>query len=291
MTDNNPTHESRIARRSILATVGLSTAGLAGCTSDSPSSPSNNSSEDSSGLNTEDSDVFSNVEMNDENLEVEVTGESSTEFINLVDPDGELFDQARLEDDDTEVSFEILGRFEDDLTTGEYQLVALESLESDNPIDSTTITLDAECTITDVLWAAENPEMDWDKESPIWEEYAAVVIENKGTIPSLLSELEWAGAPVARLQSKDSQSYYHETRLPPGETTVYSADSVYGTEGAVHSLDCGELDIEPMTVIATTQVGSDPSYTQEIEYGDGQSCELSIVAGSPGESTSGGGGN
>ncbi|WP_238717464.1 hypothetical protein [Natronorubrum halophilum] len=133
--------------------------------------------------------------------------------------------------------------------------------------------------------------MDWEKESTIWNEYAAVVIENKGTIPSLLSELEWAGAPVAHLQSKDAQSYYHEVRLPPGETTVYSADSVYGTEGAVHSLDCGELEIEPMTVTAITQVGPDPSYTQEIKYGDGQSCELSIAEGSPGESISGGGEN
>lgn len=291
MTNNTPTHESRIARRSVLATIGLSTAGLAGCTSNTDSEPSNNSTEDGSGLDTEDSDVFANVEMNDKKLEVEVTEESSTEVITLRDPDGEIVDQDSLGDDDTEVAFEILGRYEDDIATGEYQLIALENSESDDMIDSTTITLDAECTITDVLWAAENPDMDWDKESPIWEEYAAVVIKNEGTIPSLLTELEWEGAPVARLQSKDAQSYYHEVRLPPGETTVYSADSVYGTEGAVHSLDCGELGTEPMTVTATTQVGPDPSYTQQIEYGDEQSCELAIVESSPDRSPSDGGEN
>ncbi|WP_229504812.1 hypothetical protein [Natrinema versiforme] len=274
----------------MLASIGLSTAALAGCTSDSSTNPSNNSTADGTGLSTEDSDVFANVEMNGKNLEVEVTGESSTAFINLVDPNGELFDQARLEEDDTEASFEILGRYEDDLPTGEYELIALESLESDDPIDSTTISLDAECRITDVLWAAENPDMDWDKNSPVWDEYAAVVIENKGTIPSLLTELKWDGAPVARLQSKDAQSYYHEVRLPPGETTVYSADSVYGTEGAVHSLNCGELGTEPMTVTAITQVGPDPSYTQQIEYSD-ESCELAIVESGPGESTAAGGEN
>lgn len=291
MTDNTPTHESRIARRSVLATIGLSTASLAGCTSNTDSEPSNNSSEDGSGLDTEDSNVFANVEMNDKNLEVEVTGESSTEFINLVDPDGELSDQARLEDDDTEVSFEILGRFEDDIATGEYKLVAFESRGGDDPIDSTTITLDAECTITDVLWAAENPDMDWEKRSSAWEAHAAVVIENKGTIPSLLTELEWAGAPVARLQSKDAQSYYHEVRLPPGETTVYSEGPVYRTENSIQSLDCGEYGTESMTVTATTQVGPDPSFTQQIEYGGGQSCELAIVESSPDESSSDGGEN
>ncbi|QCS44791.1 hypothetical protein FEJ81_20805 (plasmid) [Natrinema versiforme] len=229
--------------------------------------------------------------MNEQNLEVEVTGESSTAFINLVDPNGELFDQARLEGDDTEASFEILGRYEDDLPTGKYELVALESLESDDPIDSTTISLDAECKITDVLWAAENPDMDWEKRSSAWEAHAAVVIENKGTIPSVLTELEWAGAPVARLQSKDAQSYYHEVRLSPGETTVYSEGPVYRTENSIQSLDCGEYGTESMTVTAITQVGPDPSFTQQIEYGSEQSCELAIVEGNPDGSPSDGGEN
>ncbi|WP_092907383.1 hypothetical protein [Halostagnicola kamekurae] len=214
--------------------------------------------------------------MNDKNLEVEVTEESTTEVITLRDPDGEIFDQDSLEGD-TEVAFEILGRYEDDIATGEYELVALESRGSDDPIDSTTITLDAECTITDVFWAAENPDMDWEKRSSAWDAHAAIIIENKGTIPSLLTELEWAGAPVAHLQSKDAQSYYHEVRLPPGETTVYSEGPVYRTQNSIQSLDCSEYDTEPMTVTAVTQVGPDPSYTQQIEYGGEQSCELAIV--------------
>lgn len=288
MTDNNTTHDSRIARRSVLATIGLSTAGLAGCTSDSDLDPSNNSTEDGSGLDTEDSEVFANVEMNDKKLEVEVTGESSTEVITLRDPDGEIINQDSLGDDDTEVAFEILGRYDDDIATGEYELVALES---DDPIDSTTITLDAECTITDVLWAAGNPDMDWDKNSPVWDEYAAVVIENEGTIPSLLTELRWKGAPAAKLGRDDTVSYHHETRLPPGETTAYSFGQIYQTSGAGGSLDCSELGTEPMTVTAVVQVGPDPSYTQQIEYGDDQSCDLTIVEGSPTDSDSTGGGN
>ncbi|AGB34094.1 hypothetical protein C488_15407 [Natrinema pellirubrum DSM 15624] len=270
----------------MLVSIGLSTAALAGCTSNSSTSPSNNSTEDSSGLDTEDSDVFANVEMNGKNLEVEVTGESATEFINLVDPNGELFDQSRLEEDDTEASFEILGRYEDDLPTGEYELIALKSLESEDPLDSTTISIDAECRITDVFWAAENPDMDWDKNSPVWDEYAAVVIENKGTIPSLLTELQWKGAPAAKLGRDDTVSYHHEIRLPPGETTVYSFGQIYQTSGAGGSVDCSRLGTEPMTVTAVVQVGPDPSYTQQIEYGDDQSCDLTIVKGSPTDSDS-----
>ncbi|MGQ3722749.1 hypothetical protein [Natrialba aegyptia] len=282
MTEDTHPDESRIARRSVLASLGVGTALLAGCTSNPVSGPSTNST-DGTGLSVEESDVFSAVEMNDEYLEIEVTDETSIEFINLVDPEGELYNQQRLKNGETKTSFEVLGRYEDAFPTGDYKLIALQG---DEQIDTTTITLEADCTITDVLWAAENPDMDWDTKPSDWETYAAVVIENTGTIPSLLTELEWTEAPVAKLQSKGSQSYYHETRLPPGRTTVYSKGSVYATNGAVHSLDCSDLETEPLTVTATVQVGSNPSYTQQIQYGDGKSCEISIVNDSADESTS-----
>lgn len=286
MTENTPTHDSRIVRRSVLATIGLGIGSLAGCTSESSSDPENNSPNDTDpDLASGGSDVFTKAEMADGTLEVEVVDDVSVEFINLVDPNDELYDQQRLESGVTTTSFEILSRT-DDFVTGEYELIALDGDES---VDTTTITLEADCRITDVLWAAENPDMEWDTDAPNWDEYAAVVIENTGTIPSLLTELEWAGSPVARLQSKESQSYYHETRLPPGETTVYSAGSVYATDDAVHSLDCGDLKTEPMTVTAIVQIGLDPSYTQQIEYSGNQSCDLSIVDGSPDGPTTDGG--
>ncbi|MCU4744120.1 hypothetical protein [Natronoglomus mannanivorans] len=285
MTGNTPTHDNRIARRSVLASIGLGTAALAGCTSDSSSDPANNSTNSTdSGLASGESDVFLDVAMEDDELEIELADDASVEFINLVDPNGELYDQQRLESSETRTSFEILGR-SDDFVTGDYELVALSG---DEQIDTATVTLEAECRITDVLWAAKNPDMEWDTDLPHWDEYAAVVIENTGTIPSLLTELEWAGAPVARLQSKESQSYYHEKRLPPGETTVYSKRQVYRTENAFNSLDCSELETESMTVTAVVQIGSDPSYTQQIKYDGDGSCELSIED-DPHERTAGGG--
>lgn len=283
MTEDSNTNDSRIARRSVLATLGISTATLAGCASGLD--PSNNST-DGNRISAGDSNVFTSVEIAEESLKIEVADDTSVESINLVNPSGELYDQQRLENGETETSFEILGKYEDDFPTGKYELVALDG---DNQVDTTTLTLEANCTITDVLWAAENPAMEWDKNSPNWETYAAVVIENTGTIPSLLTELEWAGAPVARLQSKESQSYFHETRLPPGETTVQSKHPVYRTGNALRSLDCGELGTEPMTVTAVVQVGVDPSYTQQLRYDGDQSCELSIVEGNPNEAMSNGG--
>ena len=284
MKENTNTDNNSIARRTVLASLGVSTAALAGCTSGTSTDPSNTSnSTDGNGIGAEGSDVFTSVEMGDANLEIEVASDVSVEYINLIDPNGELFDQQRLASGETTTSFEILGRYEDSVPTGDYELIALDG---DEQVDTTTITLEAECTITDVLWAAENPDMEWDKNSPVWDEYAAVVIENTGTIPSLLTELRWQGSPVARLLSKESQSYYHETHLPPGKTTVYSKGSVYATDGAVHSLDCDELGTEPMTVTAHVQVGSHPSYTQQIKYEDSQSCEITIVDGSTGTSIS-----
>ncbi|SDE02044.1 hypothetical protein [Natrinema hispanicum] len=289
MTENTNRDDGGIARRAVLASLGVSTAALAGCTSGTSTDPSNTSnSTDGGGISAEGSDVFTSIEMGDTTLEIEVADDASVELINLIDPNGELFDQQRLASGETTTSFEILGRYEDSVPTGDYELVALDG---DEQVDTTTLTLEAECTITDVLWAAENPDMEWDKNSPDWDEYAAVVIENTGTIPSLLTELRWRSSPVARLLSKESQSYYHEAHLPPGKTTVYSKGSVYATDGAVHSLDCDELGTEPMTVTAHVQVGSNPSYTQEIKYGDSQSCEITIVDGSTGTSISSGGEN
>ncbi len=280
MTEDTYTDDSRIARRSVLAGLGVSTAALAGCTSGSDPSTNNT---DGNGISADGSDVFASVEIDEGRLEIEVATDTPVEFVNLVGPDGELFDQQRLEGGATQTSFNILDR-SDDLRSGEYDLVALDG---DEQLGTTTITLEAACTITDVLWAAANPDMDWDKSSPNWETYAAVVIENRGTIPAVLTELRWAGAPVARLLSKDSQSYYHETRLPPGETTVYSNGPIYSTTGAVHSLDCDSLEVEPMTVTAVVTVGSDPSYTQQIEYG-GDQCKISLVEGGTSEGASNG---
>ena len=286
MTENTNTDNNSIARRTVLASLGVSTAALAGCTSGTSTDPSNTSnSTDGNGISAEGSDVFTSVEMGDANLEIEVADDASVEFINLVDPNGELFDQQRLASSETATSFEILGRYEDSVPTGDYELIALDG---DEQVGTTTLTLEAECTITDVLWAAENPDMEWDKNSPVWDEYAAVVIENTGTIPSLLTELRWKGAPAAKLGLDDTVSYYHETRLPPGKTTVYSFSQIYQTSGAGGSLDCTELGTEPMTVTAVVQVGQNPSYAQQIEYGGDQSCDLSIVEEGPNKSLSDG---
>nr|WP_317176171.1 hypothetical protein [Halovivax sp. KZCA124] len=252
--------------------------------SDSSSEPANNSTD--SGLASGESDVFTDVVMEDDELEIEIADDASVEFINLVDPNGELYDQQRLQAEETRITFDILGRYDDAFPAGEYTLVARNG---DEEVDTTTITLEADCKITDVLWAKENPDMDWDRDSPVWDEYAAIVIENEGTIPSLLTELEWTGAPAAKLGPDDSISYYHETRLPPGKTTVYSFSQIYQTSGASGSLDCREYGTEPMTVTAVVQVGPNPSYTQQIEYGGGQPCELTIVEGNSDESASNGG--
>ncbi|WP_255681501.1 hypothetical protein [Natrinema sp. SYSU A 869] len=104
MTEDTHTDESRIARRSVLAGLGVSTAALAGCTSESDSP---NNSTDGNGISADGSDVFNSVKIVEESLEIEVTDDASVEFINLVDPDGELHDQQRLETGETKTSFEI----------------------------------------------------------------------------------------------------------------------------------------------------------------------------------------
>jgi len=137
--------------------------------------------------------------MGDANLEIEVADDASVEYINPIDPNGELFDQQRLATGETTTSFEILGRYGDSVATGDYELIVLDGDDRSTRRQSRlrqSVRLRMSCG------QRRRSRHGRDKNSPVWDEYAAVVIENTGTIPSLLTELRWQGSPVARLLSK-----------------------------------------------------------------------------------------
>jgi len=277
-------HDKRIGRRTVLCGLSGTLAALAGCSS-SPSDTNSPSSETSPPPGSE-SDAFERVAMTETALVVELASDTEAESVNLINPNGETNSLQRIQEGATQVTFQLLGETEDGYTPGEYRVVAVAG---DKTIGETTISLEPQVTITDVIWAQNNPDMDWDKSGSAWQQFAALTVENTGNAPTYLTAVEWRNSPQATVSASDTVTTNLNQLLLPGETTIYTTTPVYQTEdptGVYGAIDCGEVETETLTVTGTLQAGGNPSYSQTIEYGgEKYSCDLTIVEGGPTDST------
>ncbi|AGB17383.1 hypothetical protein Halru_2812 [Halovivax ruber XH-70] len=272
-------NQPRIARRTALACVAGGIAGLAGCTtsSETPDEPNEDQPE---------SETFDSVDWDGPTLCATLATDVSATYVDLVDPNGETLRRDHPQDT-ADVSFTLLGETEDGYEPGKYRLVASDG---DSAIGETTVSLDPEFTITDVKWAAEHPDLEWDKDQSDWEDRAAIEIENTGTAPSYVEQIRWTDAPLSKVMYPAETEFYHRVLLPAGETTTIYGAAVYATDGRFgESIDCSEIETDELTATAIVQAGENPSYSQTVEYGETEgSCDLSIVDGVPVESTAGG---
>ena len=286
MNDNTSSsgHDRCIDRRTVLSGLSGALIALAGCSS-SPSDTDSPSSETSPPPESE-SDAFERVAMTEIALVVGLASDTEADSVNLINPNGEMNSLQRVQEGTTQVTFQLLGETEDGYTPGEYRVVAVAG---DKTIGETTISLEPEVTITDVVWAANNPNMDWEKSESAWQQFAALTVENTGNAPTYLTAVEWHNSPQATVSASETVTTNLNRLLPPGETTIYTTTPVYQTEdptGVYGAIDCGEVETETLTVTGTLQAGGNPSYSQTIEYGgEKYSCELTIVDGGPTDST------
>lgn len=274
----------RIDRRTVLSSLAGVVATIAGCTG--TSSDADDPNRTSSQPSTDDEGPIESVEMTGTDLTVELANDAAVDYVTLRQSNGDATHRQPVVDTQT-VAFSLLGAIQSGYDPGTYAVVATADGE---PVGETTITLEPNVRITDVRWAKNHPEMDWDRSVDSWEQHAALRIENTGNAPSFLTSVEWTGAPLCRIRSQETLEFHHQVLLPAGETTtVYSSAPIYRTSdqlGYGESVDCGELDREPLTVTGHVQAGQDAAYTQTISYGESdQSCELSVVEGSPTTST------
>jgi hypothetical protein len=273
---NTTNHERRIDRRTVLGGVSGALVALAGCSS-TPSE--SNSSETSTPPETK-SSPFKRVTMTETELVVEFTNDIIIDSVNLINPNGEVNTSQRIQEGTTQITFQLLGETEDGYTSGDYRIVAVTN---DETIGTTTISLNPKLTITDVQWAKNHPDLNWDKDKSTWQQYAALTVENTGNAPTYLTALKWKNSPHTKVSPSNTLTHNSHTLLPPGETTVYSSVPVYQTEdptGVYGSIDCGNLTTDTLTVTGVVQAGTDPLYSQAIEYGGAKySCDLTIVDG------------
>lgn len=266
------------ARRTFLATVTAGAVALAGCTSSSESGPG------SENQSTESSETFEAVVWEGPDLVATLASDASVSHVDLVGPDDETVARYSLREDDPDLTFTLLGEGNDGYTPGEHRLVATDG---ESPIEETSLSLEPNLAVTDVVRGADEPGMDWDKDVSTWEDHAAIVIENTGNAPTFLESTTWTNAPLAKVTGTDAVDYYHDVLVPAGETkTVYSPGPVYQAQdhASGRDLECDDLETETLTVTVASQAGPDPSFSQTIEYGgELRSCELNIIDGDQGD--------
>jgi len=282
---NSPSYGRCLDRRTVISGLSGALVALAGCSS-SPSDTDSPGSGTSPPPGSE-SDTVERVAMTETDLVVELASDINADSVNLINPNGEMNSLQRVQEGATQVTFQLLGEAEDGYTPGDYRVVAVAG---DETIGETTISLKPELTITDVNWAQNHPDMDWDKDRSTWQQLAAFTVENTGNAPSFLTTARWTDAPLCRVKSQETMEFGQNTLLPAGETTtVYSSAPIYQTEGRLGMgahVNCSDLETAPLTVTGIVQAGANPSYSQTIEYGGtNNSCELTIVDGGPTNST------
>jgi len=85
-------------------------------------------------------------------LVVELASDTDADSVNLINPNGEMNSLQRVQEGATQVTFQLLGGNRRRVHPGEYHVVAVAG---DKTIGETTISLEPQVTITDVIWAAE----------------------------------------------------------------------------------------------------------------------------------------
>jgi len=134
-------------------------------------------------------------------LVVELASDTDADSVNLINPNGEMNSLQRVQEGATQVTFQLLGETEDGYTP-EYHVVAVAG---DKTIGETTISLEPQVTITDVIWAQNNPDMDWEKKSgSAWQQFAALTVKNTGNAPTYLTAVEWRNSPQAKVSASET---------------------------------------------------------------------------------------
>jgi len=251
-TTDASSHDRRIGRRTVLSGLTGTLVALAGCSS-SPSETKSPSSETSPPPGSE-SDAFERVAMTETALVVELASDTDADSVNLINPNGEMNSLQRVQEGATQVTFQLLGETEDGYTPGEYHVVAVAG---DKTIGETTISLEPQVTITDVIWAQNNPDMDWEKSGSAWQQFAALTVKNTGNAPTYLTAVEWRNSPQAKVSASETVTTNLNRLLSPGETTIYTTTPVYQTEdptGVYGAIECSELETDTLTVTGTLKL-------------------------------------
>ncbi|MFD1648043.1 hypothetical protein [Haloarchaeobius litoreus] len=285
MTDNTEStaESSRIARRTLLSSLSAGAVALAGCSSNSPSTTTDSqqpsqTEQGTQSITTGGNSVFADVQIGTTDLQVELADAESVSRVNLIDPDGELHSRTGVSTGATQVSL----RLSDDwgfssggYTPGTYRLVAVDG---ENSVEEIDLEIRPDVSITGIRWAKNHPEMTYQGEDPP-SYFAQVLMENTGTGPAFVEELQFEDTPLDVTTIRDVSQQILRL-VPPGATVGQMTSRVFKTYSGSQYLDCDAHDEITFTISASLRVSQEtPSYSRRVRYetDENGSCILSLV--------------
>ncbi|ELY41609.1 hypothetical protein [Natronorubrum sulfidifaciens] len=203
MTNKQKTIHRRTALGSILAGI---IAGLAGCTSSGDGG--DDRSADGAG------DVIQSVDVDGLELVIELERDTIDQF-NVVDPSGELFAKRAIESGVSHTTIEV----GTDYPPGEYELLGLND---DEPVETTTVTLEPDLELTELRLAREYPEEMYEGASDSQIDAEAILsVTNQGTGPTAVTALRFEG---------DVPFPTHESYDENNESGIYDPENDFGAD-------------------------------------------------------------
>lgn len=217
------THSIELTRRTALQILGATgVSGLAGCLGDGSSGPGT-TAETRTRTSVSTSGPFKSVDLGNFSIEITLAADTAVDRINVVDPEGALYEQAEVAEGSTTVSITIGSEY----TPGEHRLVAVDTT-SDTTVAETSVTIEPSLSVTEVGRMVDLPETEWPKHMrrPQARTRAYFRITNDGTGPGLITGFK-ADTNAPRLVDCDSRCF----RTITGENVVSDGVTIpLGTE-------------------------------------------------------------
>ncbi|WP_157972649.1 hypothetical protein [Haloprofundus halophilus] len=272
-----------VDRRTVLSSIaGTTLLGLAGCTSDRDNNAGSNGTE-SSGSS---SGPFEQVSVEGLQLVVELTAEAEVEQLNVIAPNGALFDKQELSQGVSRAAFKLGTSYD----PGEYRILALRG---DDEVGSSTLTIEPELRIVEVEIGA-NYSGELPDDLPVEEKQAIVTVVNDGIGPDAITKLLFEGGvptPSTKYEDSDASGIWgpdadliagaEKTRIQAGdELSIYSLSMPFSFSSN-EGVDCTQDPQEKQfTVNLQSQVAGATSRSFSLSYSGSVSsdgCTVEVI--------------
>ncbi|KTG10586.1 hypothetical protein AUR64_07915 [Haloprofundus marisrubri] len=272
-----------IDRRTVLSSItGATLVGLAGCTSSrDDSTGSNGTASDGTG----DSGPLKQVSVEGLQLVVELTADAEVEHLNVISPNGELFDSQELSQGVSRAAFELGTSY----TPGEYRVLALRG---EDEIGSSVLAIEPDLQIVEVGIGANHLER-FPEELTFKDQQALVTVENRGTGPDAITRLLFKGdvpGPTTDYETGDVSGIWgpdanNQRGVDAVAITADSEETIFSISlpfsfAADNGIDCKSTPQSgSFRVVVQSQIDGKTTASRRIEYSESDrydGCDTTI---------------
>jgi hypothetical protein len=264
-----PQYNPSFDRRTALQTVaGAALASIAGCLSRGSSPSDGPSSLDG---------PLQQISVDGTAVVIDLDSTADVDHLNLIQPNGELFEQQAVAAGVQQVSFEIGTTY----PPGEYEVVALRGEEA---VVETTYPIEPDLEIVEMGTGRNQPEKMWNGTEDELSDEAFITVSNRGTGPDVITKLLFLGdvpypsdeegtnyadnEDVNGIYDPETDSEVGEVLLTAGEQlTIYSSRSPFAFVPGAGDSCTDEAQTGEFSLILETRIDEDSvSKSYSIRY-------------------------